>query len=174
MGSSKKKQSQSKQAPKLASNTLKKVIKQQLPNNIEEKKQNSTSALVLTNKPPKPASMQKVLQCLQNPCNVEVENIDYILNGRRSVKLSELPEWYYSDEAYGFDYLSSALDCDAADIGTVDPVNDIADPLNIKIVDTFSLAKSEEDAKIAEFSSKFNQNHVDDDIVKPHTASTKW
>ena len=106
----------------------------------------------------KPGSMQQVLQCLQNRCSVEVDNIEYVLNGRKHISLSELPEWYYADETCGFDSLSQGKDaqtnidarvperpCSHVDFDDK-PASVHAETLDffdIKIVDTFSLAKSQ-------------------------------
>ena len=119
------------------------------------------------------ASTEQVLQCLQNKCNVEVENIDYVLNGRKSIRLSELPEWYYCDDAFGFDYLSRALDQNSpkstvtgtSELDYIDAVNNTDfktdDVLDIKIVDTFSLVNSKANTNVVESSTTTNFEQCD-------------
>ena len=89
-----------------------------------------------SHKPTRP----KILQCLQNKCKVEVENIDYLMNGKNSINLSGLPEWYYSDDCFGFDQTSNSHVDDFKQSETNMPEADVFD--SIQIMDTFSLASS--------------------------------
>ena len=57
----------------------------------------------------KSGATKQVLQCLQNKCNVEVDDINYIVQGRSSVLLSELPEWYSVGEYFDFGSGSSFI-----------------------------------------------------------------
>jgi len=168
MGSSKRKTK--KQLQKHITRTVEKPQNAVLPSENRSDKSFSKEK----NKLPKPASMQQVLQCLQNKCKVEVENIDYLLNGRKTIRLTELPEWYYSDDAYGFDYLLQELDPTSPKSSTVDldieATNSLLDadinreePLDIKIVDTFSLANSQDDANVTDTMTK---TYSDEPIVQ--------
>ena len=93
------------------------------------------------------SSRQQILQCLQNKCNVEVENINYLLQGKKSISLSGLPDWYYSDECFDFDQISNTVNLDEKtneySIETEKQkviLNGLDQSDSIQIMDTFSLA----------------------------------